>query len=216
MAKRKPKQREWSSPIELQLRNAIVGQASHVETHDIRIYDFSTSTKQAACVVDGQRVVGLKDEDDWDLWNVAKDYFEYGGGGYPWCLYGSVLIATYKIDLLLADDESGSFVAIECDGHEWHDRTKQQASSDRARDRELLRLGVPTLRFTGSDIHHDSTRCAVDVIETAKAIRERSAVTARENGNIDGYLTGFERGTQREKQYQTHRGIFAGSLSELG
>src|ERR1041384_1385190 len=50
-------------------------------------------------------------------------------------------IGSYRVDILLA-----GFVhlAIECDGHDFHDRTKQQAAYDRARDRELLLAGVIT------------------------------------------------------------------------
>lgn len=57
-------------------------------------------------------------------------------------------------------------VCVECDGHEWHERTQQQASYDRARDRQLLaRLGLPTVRFTGSDIHRDAEACAAELVE---------------------------------------------------
>jgi len=73
-------------------------------------------------------------------------------------LYRTVSVLTYRVDFLL---ELGvRKLAVECDGHEFHDRTKQQAAHDRARDRELLAMGIPTVRFTGSEIHHSSERCA--------------------------------------------------------
>lgn len=78
-------------------------------------------------------------------------------------LYRSVSILTYRVDFLL---ELGvRRLAVECDGHEWHDRTKQQAAYDRARDRELLHIGIPTVRFTGSEIHHSASRCAREVYQ---------------------------------------------------
>jgi very-short-patch-repair endonuclease len=43
-------------------------------------------------------------------------------------------------------------VVVECDGHEFHDRTSDQASEDRRRDRVLQWLGFPLLRFTGTDV----------------------------------------------------------------
>jgi very-short-patch-repair endonuclease len=51
---------------------------------------------------------------------------------------------------------------IECDGHEFHDRTKEQASNDRARDRKLKKLGYEVFRYTGSDIYSDPFKCAMD------------------------------------------------------
>ncbi|MFQ5745407.1 MAG: endonuclease domain-containing protein [Acidobacteriota bacterium] len=53
---------------------------------------------------------------------------------------------------------------IECDGHEHHERTKEQASRDRARDRMLQSLGYPVYRYTGSDIWRDVFQCAEQAI----------------------------------------------------
>jgi very-short-patch-repair endonuclease len=50
-----------------------------------------------------------------------------------------------------------------CDGHEFHERSKLQASRDKGRDRALLIGGNPVMRFTGSEIWKDTTRCATDV-----------------------------------------------------
>ena len=46
-------------------------------------------------------------------------------------------------------------IIIECDGHEFHDRTKEQASNDRRRDRNMLSAGYPVFRYTGHDIHQN-------------------------------------------------------------
>lgn len=62
-------------------------------------------------------------------------------------------------------------LGVECDGHDWHERTKQQASYDRARDRYLLsHRAMPIVRFTGSDIHRDANQCAVEVCDILKCI----------------------------------------------
>jgi hypothetical protein len=76
----------------------------------------------------------------------------------------------YQVDILAAV-VGETRVVVECDGHDWHERTKQQASYDRARDRALLRIGLPTLRFTGSDIHRDANQCACEVLDTLDALR---------------------------------------------
>ena len=46
-------------------------------------------------------------------------------------------------------------IIIECDGHEFHDRTRQQASNDRRRDRNMLSAGYPVFRYTDHDIHQN-------------------------------------------------------------
>lgn len=76
----------------------------------------------------------------------------------------NVPLESYRVDLLIELDGDNKYkLAVECDGHEWHDRTKQQAAYDRSRDRDLLSRGVFTVRFTGSEIVHSAERCAADV-----------------------------------------------------
>lgn len=60
-----------------------------------------------------------------------------------------------------------TLVAIECDGHDYHERTKEQAKRDKSRDRQMMALGVQTLRFTGSEIFADPTACAADVFDVS-------------------------------------------------
>ena len=65
-------------------------------------------------------------------------------------------VAGYRVDFLFTiqstlNRDLRRLVAVELDGHSFHDRTPAQASRDRARDRALLRHGVPTLRFTFED-----------------------------------------------------------------
>jgi hypothetical protein len=54
-------------------------------------------------------------------------------------------------------------VAVECDGHEFHERTPEQASNDRKRDRALASLGVQVLRFTGTDVVRRSAEVADEI-----------------------------------------------------
>jgi hypothetical protein len=57
-----------------------------------------------------------------------------------------------------------SKLIVECDGHDFHERTKQQAARDRARDRVAQLEGLPILRFTGSEIWNDPPGCADEVL----------------------------------------------------
>lgn len=53
-------------------------------------------------------------------------------------------------------------VFVECDGHDFHERTKEQAKRDRSKDRELQKTHK-VLRFTGSEIWGDAFKCAAEV-----------------------------------------------------
>lgn len=78
-----------------------------------------------------------------------------------------VKIDKYKVDFLLATVCMGRvfFTAIECDGHDYHERTKQQASRDKKRDRFLIGKNIPTLRFTGSDLYNNSEECLEEITD---------------------------------------------------
>ena len=54
-------------------------------------------------------------------------------------------------------------IAVECDGHEFHEKTKEQAAADKRRDRDLTRAGLRVMRFTGSEIYRDALKCAAEV-----------------------------------------------------
>lgn len=77
----------------------------------------------------------------------------------------------YRLDF--AVDPEGSKIAIECDGHEFHERTKEQAARDKSRDRALQAAGWRVLRFTGSEIFADPGKCASEV--RAIVVADRTA-----------------------------------------
>ena len=52
-----------------------------------------------------------------------------------------------RVDFVLREYPFDIF--IECDGHNFHERTKEQAARDRRKDRDSQREGKPILRFTG-------------------------------------------------------------------
>jgi very-short-patch-repair endonuclease len=71
-------------------------------------------------------------------------------------------VGAYRVDFLL--EANGRRVVVECDGHDFHERTKEQASRDKAQDRALQRAGCLVARFTGSDITRNPEGCAVEVL----------------------------------------------------
>ena len=59
---------------------------------------------------------------------------------------------------------------IECDGHDYHDRTKEQAARDRQRDRVLTRNGWRVVRFTGLELWHDADGCAREALHILESL----------------------------------------------
>lgn len=55
--------------------------------------------------------------------------------------------------------------AIEIDGHNFHEKTKEQASNDKKKDRTYLKNCFIPIRFTGSDVYHDAESCVKDTLE---------------------------------------------------
>ena len=84
----------------------------------------------------------------------------------------------YRVDLFLTATLAGRVcrrIAIECDGHSYHERTPEQAAKDRARDRRMLSGGLLPLRYTAGEILDHGGRCARDLWgiverEVAKAL----------------------------------------------
>lgn len=89
-------------------------------------------------------------------------------------IYPQATVGKYKADFRffcwLGGRLAGSFV-VECDGHDYHDRTKEQASRDRARDRFMQGHNLKVLRFTGADIYRDPLACASEVLAAVEDFR---------------------------------------------
>lgn len=66
-------------------------------------------------------------------------------------------------------DYTESKYVIEIDGHEWHEKTKEQVSRDKQKERAYLINGYIPIRFSGSEVYHNPTLC---VEETLKIIAE--------------------------------------------
>jgi very-short-patch-repair endonuclease len=81
-------------------------------------------------------------------------------------------ILDYRVDFLLTmslrqddgDKRAGQLI-VECDGHDFHERTKEQASRGHARDRALQSAGYGVYHYTGSDVWRDVFKAAEDAIQ---------------------------------------------------
>lgn len=89
------------------------------------------------------------------------EYYEDGTRFDGTHLWPQVQIGNYRVDFLFEyiGPRGRRRVIVECDGHAFHERTKEQASSDKARDRFLVSRGFQVLRFTGSEIYRDPIIC---------------------------------------------------------
>ena len=67
---------------------------------------------------------------------------------------------------------------IECDGHDFHDRTKEQAAHDKRRDRNMQALGLMVLRYPGSEIYSNPLACASGALRLVEARALATAKTA--------------------------------------
>jgi very-short-patch-repair endonuclease len=95
----------------------------------------------------------------------------------PWCslfVRPQAKIGDYRVDFLIyaADmsrrpDRVWRRLIIECDGHDFHERTKEQSTRDKSRDRDLIMRGYEVFRFTGSELWRDPLGCADQVVSWA-------------------------------------------------
>ncbi len=75
---------------------------------------------------------------------------------------------TYLVDFLIRhSSQKGAEVevAIECDGHDFHEKTKLQVVRDKSRERAIVRSGITVLRFSGSEIFNNARRCVQEVAD---------------------------------------------------
>lgn len=95
---------------------------------------------------------------------------------------------TYYADFLLDVEPDKWFqfdnaykLVIECDGHEFHEKTKEQVEKRNDRDMDLKSAGYDVLHFSGSQIYRHPIECAEKVFNY---ILERTGKIRFEHGNL--------------------------------
>lgn len=100
---------------------------------------------------------------------AQKGGISFNGDGAVIVPQATIPRLPYRVDFLVALNPRHVEVSpipcfvIECDGHDFHERTKQQAARDRKKDRDIQNIGIPCLRFTGSEIYKDLDECVNQV-----------------------------------------------------
>ena len=81
---------------------------------------------------------------------------------------------TYRLDVVINDwRPDGSLrpvLAVELDGHTYHERTPEQVAERNARDRALQVAGWTVLHFSYDEIRTTGLRCAIEVLERFDAL----------------------------------------------
>lgn len=76
----------------------------------------------------------------------------------------------YRVDFLLRVRLQTTSIeqtfAIELDGHNFHEKTQDQALRDKGRDRVLTRSGITVLRFTGREIYQGAHHVIAEIQST--------------------------------------------------
>ena len=101
-----------------------------------------------------------------------------------------VQIGKYRADFVIVHrygTADYSTVVVECDGHDFHEKTPKQAERDKRRDREMQMRGYRVFRFTGTEIVRDPFAAARSVLEPIAEITSISetATVLHRNGCDD-------------------------------
>lgn len=118
--------------------------------------------KQKTIEAETMRMGLLKASSHTKAQEVLKSRTDVEFGVFPQCQVGG-----WRVDFLIGVLSAGgmSWLVVECDGHDFHERTKEQAAKDRSRDRECQSKGLTVFRFTGSELFRNPLGCATQVYD---------------------------------------------------
>lgn len=88
----------------------------------------------------------------------------------------------YRLDFAWVDEKHGIKIAVELDGHEFHERTRGQVDSRNKRDAALQSAGWVVMHFSGHRILSEPNACCIEVHETACDAYYRAAYAAARRG----------------------------------
>lgn len=73
---------------------------------------------------------------------------------------------TIEYDEICNPDFKKDFaLIIECDGYDFHQKTKKQVEYDNNREYDLKMIGYQIIRFSGSEIYNNPLKCALKVFD---------------------------------------------------
>jgi len=100
-----------------------------------------------------------------------------------------VSVGKYRVDFVVTfayrKDAAPVRVAVECDGHDFHEKTKEQAEHDKKRDRHLTSQGYAVMRFTGRELWRDPFACADEVVDYTQNVMYEREMERFESRPVD-------------------------------
>lgn len=92
------------------------------------------------------------------------------GSGVFWfsCQWGirAAAGAKYRVDFaVFGPGKDDPVLFVELDGHEFHEKTREQVERDKKRERVIVATGVPVLRFSGREVWRDPYSCVREVLD---------------------------------------------------
>lgn len=111
--------------------------------------------------------------------------------------------AKYRLDFILEVNDTDLLyeaylhgcefqpMAIELDGHDFHERTKEQVTYRNQRDRDLQAAGWRVMHYSGSELHASPARAVLDA--HAMALNHWHECQRRLRAAKRSYLAGLER-----------------------
>lgn len=110
-----------------------------------------------------------------------------------------VKIGQYRADFVFTvEDPAGKScrLVVEIDGHDFHERTKEQAQRDKARDRYMTGEGIQVMRYTGSEIWANPFAAIEEIYTRCFVIKYgRTEKQARAKAALDDLAKFFAEGT---------------------
>lgn len=102
----------------------------------------------------------------WLVWK-AHNWFHGTMGGPSFDVVAQLTTTgcpiPYRLDFALGGPSESYAVAVELDGHEWHERTPEQVALRNTRDRQLQAVGWTVVHFSGRQVLSDPWGCAETV-----------------------------------------------------
>jgi very-short-patch-repair endonuclease len=157
-------------------RSALFGEAGTTEIEKLFLYALDAYCEYHIC--EREPILIYKQPGEFAI-DAAKEPFS------GVCVEQQVDVGDWRVDFVIHEYdwtcEKWRSVIVECDGHDFHERTKEQAARDRSRDRRASLSGTTVLRFTGSEIWNDPLGCAEQVMRwfIAESVREKPLGTPR-------------------------------------
>ena len=170
------RERQWQSGI-YQLKKGCQDLLDEIEKAEskgditrLKALHFHGQTNFPTCLTEG--ILYFNVDDYWCESSIERLFLETFNAirtkdrdtMFKYWLNPQVEIGKYRVDFELVNHKDKKII-VECDGHEFHQKSKQQVEKDNQRERDLKKLGYEVVRFSGSEIFKDAEKCVKDLLD---------------------------------------------------